>query len=224
MITFPALLPFVLTLLALSIVFIFRRQLANPETGNITLLAFLSGALCIVPYILVKTACHFCGTDNPNSIQNLLLYSFAVALFTEAPRYLIFRFFIHIHKKMSNVWKCILMSLPFSVGFIFVFLVVEFVFYYQEGITIIRSNASVGLILFIGIISGFFIGMEKTTGARFIHPVLGITTVVILHSITGVSIFLKDYGLLLFFGAGLSFICLLLAYSAYLLRYDITTS
>jgi hypothetical protein len=224
MIIHHTLLPFILTLSAIIVVFRFRRQLAGAESGNTTLSAFLTGIACIVPYLIIIKICQYCGADNPYSIEKLLLFSFLVALFTEAPKYLLLRAFLNYPKKKRNVWKCILMSVPFSTGFILIFLIVELLLYTHAGETSIRMYTAFGLAIVIGIISGFFIGMEKTAGAKFIHPLLGITTSVILNSITGISVYLKDYGLLIFFGAGLGLICLLLAYSAYLLRYDIETT
>lgn len=204
----------------LSLLYLLRKKTARESRGNPFRLMGI-GFLCLIPLALLQLTLPKLDIKD-FQVLSLTIFLLIYAVVQEIPRFLFLRRRILGHRDIKSIWEGILSSIPLFLGCAWAGIILKCLLPagFSPVFTQVYSVAFLNTVTCV--VYGFFMGLQKATASGSSISIVGLTVVMLQTMFLEVAIYLNDTDLLIFFSAGMGFISLLLLYTSYKWRYDMT--
>ncbi len=198
--------------IVVGIVWIYRGRDRYP--GLIT--SFGMGMMSIFILWVFQYLAQQFGIDKLTNLRRIIFYSFVVmGLGSEIGKFLILRYYSFTRSSYNGPLDSIVYSTMIAMGFAFMANVVYFTIPFYPEIDFFYAYTFIPANLFFAVILGFFVGMGKSRGNKFVDSMTGLLGASFFNALFNFCFITRDYRLLLFLSIGAFVIVIMLYYKAF---------
>jgi len=176
--------------------------------------SYLWGMASIVLVILIQfLAAHF-DLDNLHNLRWLLFYSLViVGFFSELSKFFFLKVICYPQKDFRTPLDGIVFSIMIALGFATVNNILILVNIPHLEVSGVNAWTSGPANIIFGGLMGFFLGLGKLRGMRWVDSMTGLAAAVFFHALYAFTLLTKDYKLLaaFFIGSGIILVSLIIA-------------